>query len=108
MNNPEELFQQIDRLLAGHGTRIVSFDYQKEDGSVKRRTVLLGARIAAAQAKRGTPVNGVGNWHSGATVGTRSFAILRNGEWYIRGYSQPKNKLKIFKVAGISNFQGIS
>jgi hypothetical protein len=108
MDNPEELFKQIDSLLAGHGTRIVSFDYLKENGGpVERRNVLLGANIFKAQEKRGTPVNGTGNWHKGATLGTRSFAIFRNGEWYIRGYSMPANEIRTFKVSGISNLQGI-
>jgi hypothetical protein len=108
MYDPRELFQQIDGLLAEQGTRVVSFDYQKESGGpVERRNVLLGANIFKAQEKRGTPVNGKGNWHKGATLGTRSFAICRNGEWYIRGYSMPANEIRAFKVAGISNFKGI-
>lgn len=105
--NPEQLFQQIENLLAKNGTRIVSFDYKKGNGPVERRNVLLGANIAKAQERRGTPVNGTGNWHKGATLGTRSFAICRNGEWYIRGYSMPANEIRTFKVSGISNFKGI-
>lgn len=107
MDNPEQLFQQIENLLAKNGTRIVSFDYKKGNGPVERRNVLLGANIAKAQERRGTPVNGEGNWHKGFTVGRRSFAVYYGNEWYIRGYSQPDNKLKIFQVRQISNLKGI-
>lgn len=101
--NVNQIEEQIKR-----GFRFIGFTYTKENGEVSRRVVGFGAHIAAAQERRGTPVNGAGNWHKGQTTGEKSFAILRDGEWYVRGYDTRDNKLKIFKAAGISNLVGVN
>ncbi len=98
-------FQQI-RYVANKikkGARPITFTYKKENGEVSQRNIMVNIDIIKAMEKRGTPVTGEGNWHSGRSEGRNGFTIRLGRELYIRGIEPASNKLKIFKCSGISN-----
>ena len=94
---------------AKSGARWIAFDYKKDDGTVKRRNILIGARIDKAMEKRGNPVKGKGNWVSESAFGPRKFLIQKNGEVMVRGFEKEGEKTssfpKVFKLSKISNLK---
>lgn len=103
--------------LAARKGHFVSFDYTKEitkgenkgQFETKRRTLKVGIDVGKRMEKQGTPVKGVGNWHKGATMGKNKMFVRKDGVIYVRGIdvteNPEENKLKIFKIEGISNIK---
>lgn len=98
--------------LAARKGHFVSFDYTKEvkgQFETKRRTLKVGVDVGKRMEKQGAPVKGVGNWHKGATMGRKKMFIRKDGIVYVRGIdvteNPEENKLKIFKIEGISNIK---
>lgn len=90
--------------LAAKKGHFVTFNYLKDNGEKTKRTIRIGVDVAKRMEKQGTPVNGKGNWHKGATHGLRGAFISKNGETYVRGCDMGDGgKFKIFKLSGISN-----
>lgn len=110
-----EIVESIETALKS-GARFISFLYDKGDGNPpERRNILVGAKVAAAQEKRGNLINGKGNWHSGHTKGRNNFAVERNGIVYIRGYDMAEQAnngkagtLKIFTANRMSDIRGVN
>ncbi len=92
------------------GASFISFDYDKKDGTQpKRRNVLFNVQIEKAQEKRGEPLTGKGNWHSGMQGGKNGLVIKRGKDYYVRGYEAGK-VLKIFNLSfpNFKNFGSLS
>jgi hypothetical protein len=79
----------------------ISFQYQKENGEISKRTVRFGGDINAKLERQGTPVNGKGSWMTGSSSGLRGMIVKKNGKRYVRGTDLKDSKHKIFLVSGI-------
>ncbi len=108
MNNFQKIRFVANRIKGG--ARFCYFTYNKDDGTKSERKVSFGADIAKALEKRGTPINGKGNWHKGMTGGKNKFCVFafsskEKDARYIRGLCQSNNRLKIFKIDNITNLR---
>ena len=101
---PNPILNQIRQ--AAKKDHFVKFSYTKENETVPtERIVRFGGNIAKRMEKQGTPINGRGNWTTGAEKsGKNSMIVRKNGKIYVRGteVKGAESKHKIFILSGIA------